>query len=159
MEKWFLDGEMEHCGGICSSLGFQVTLWLFISLPILLPPSQAFPLEKERQFCLGRVLIFFSWEDVACHLSLGQSSTACALHAPFLRKKRGRIHLRCQPEGHSCKEQNTLYEGEVLHFAKIMFKKSQIWDAWMGSAGRKRTMPRTLLLVSGGEIQLSELLP
>lgn len=92
------------------------------------------------------------------------------------RRKRGRICPRCHPAGHSCKGRNTLYKGKLLHFAKITFKKCQIWHTWTGSAGRKWLMPwfqfffcskkpilylfslglgRTLLWVSGGETLLS----
>lgn len=58
----------------------------------------------------------FSWEDVFFHLSLEESfSTACSFH-----EEEERVGI------HSYKGQNTLFIGELLHFAKISFKKSNI---------------------------------
>lgn len=56
-------------------------------------------LEKERYDIPGRGGNFLLLGRCICHLPVGQSSTACPLHAPFLRKcsfpicARGRRHF------------------------------------------------------------------
>jgi len=105
-----------------SRLGFQVTLRLFVSLPVLLPPTRAFPLEKERR----RLRRGISGEDVSCCLSVGQSAAACPLRAAFLRRRRGGSCSRRHPEGRSCEEQDTLYQGEPLRVAETTLSKSHV---------------------------------
>lgn len=117
--------------------GFQATLQFLSNLPKLLPLSWAFGKFSflERRYDWGGILIrnTLSWKGSI--RTIESNSWPCTgSYQESHNFLQGRsiywtpFHEQEERVGmHSCKGQTTLFIGELLHFAKIRLKKSQIW--------------------------------